>query len=131
MNGSPNEDGSTNIPKRFGIGKTGNFSYNYMGVSKTRWCFPSKSSILIGFGFPYFHHPFWGYHYFWTHPYSHCLIGRAPKGNSSSSHPFSGAKMLVSGRATAGSPKNHPSDRENHLNQSFIFGFQPFVFSKE
>ena len=28
---------------------------------------PSKSSILIGISI--INHPFWGYHYFWKHPY--------------------------------------------------------------
>ena len=30
--------------------------------------FPPKSSILTGV-FHDFHHPFWGYHYFWKHSY--------------------------------------------------------------
>jgi len=38
-----------------------------MGVSKNRGT--PKSSILIGV-FHYFHHPFWGYPYFWKHPYN-------------------------------------------------------------
>ena len=25
-------------------------------------------------------------------------------------------------------PKNHPIEKENHLNQTSIFGFQPLVF---
>ena len=39
----------------------------------TKWVFPKimgkppKSSILIGFSI--INHPFWGYHYFWKHPY--------------------------------------------------------------
>ena len=37
----------------------------YMGVSKNRST--PKSSILIGFSL--INHPFWGYHYFWKHPF--------------------------------------------------------------
>ena len=37
----------------------------YMGVSKNRGT--PKSSILIGFSI--INHAFWGYHYFWKHPY--------------------------------------------------------------
>ncbi len=38
-----------------------------MGVSKNRGT--PKSSILIGFSI--IDHPFWGYPYFWKHPYWH------------------------------------------------------------
>ena len=38
---------------------------HYMGVSKNRGT--PKSSILIGFSI--INHPFWGYPYFWKHPY--------------------------------------------------------------
>ena len=38
----------------------------YTGVSKNRGT--PKSSILIGFSI--INHPFWGYHYFWKHPYN-------------------------------------------------------------
>ena len=42
-------------------------SQNHLGVEPLG---PPKSSMLIGFVFPYFHHPFWGFsHYFWKHPY--------------------------------------------------------------
>ena len=37
----------------------------HMGISKNRGT--PKSSILIGFST--INHPFWGYHYFWKHPY--------------------------------------------------------------
>ena len=39
-----------------------------MGVSKNRGT--PKSSILIGYSI--INHPFWGYPYFWRHPYGDC-----------------------------------------------------------
>ncbi len=43
------------------------WKHSYMGVSKNRGT--PKSSILIGCSI--INHPFWGYHYFWKHPYSY------------------------------------------------------------
>ena len=43
-----------------------------MGVSKNRGT--PKSSILIGSSI--INHPFWGYHYFWKHPYVKSFIRR-------------------------------------------------------
>ena len=60
---------------------------SYMGVSKNRGT--PKSSILIKFSI--INHPFWGYHYFWKHPYSNSLtfisyepwnIGHLGRGNN-------------------------------------------------
>ena len=45
-------------------------SYINMGVSKNRDT--PESSILIGFSI--INHPFWGYHYFWKHPYIFNMI---------------------------------------------------------
>ena len=42
------------------------FCWLDMGVSKNRGT--PKSSILIGFSI--INHPFWGYPYFWKHPYN-------------------------------------------------------------
>ena len=38
-----------------------------------------KSSILIRFSI--INHPFWGYHYFWKHPYPRGLVSYSPKNN--------------------------------------------------
>ena len=40
----------------------------YLGVSKNRVVFPQNHPFVHRV-FHYFYHPFWGYHYFWKHPF--------------------------------------------------------------
>ena len=51
-----------------------NGGWFHMGVSENYGT--PKSSILIGFSL--INHPFWGYHYFWKHPYGDLPNRRIP-----------------------------------------------------
>ena len=56
----------------------------YMGVSENSGT--PKSSILIVFSI--INHPFWGYHYFWKHPYLDIWCDNKKNVSASSTCPF-------------------------------------------
>ena len=58
--------GKGDVPLKWGAKQPPKNTY---GCFRKWWVETPKSSILIGFSL--IKHPFWGYHYFWKHPYIH------------------------------------------------------------
>ena len=115
--------GETPLQASIFIGED-SFPLRYLKCLVMIWVLPKdrgtpKSSFLIRFSL--INHPFWGYHYFWKHPYAKSTEVSLPENCRAAFQRYTGIKNIASQHSSRilTSMKYHPR-RKNNASKTHI-----------